>query len=58
MTAHAFTFFISYVYKKIFNIASVIQTMERDAILFTVLFQKSMSKFNSYILAKYLLLVP
>ena len=34
MTAHVFTFFISYVYKKSFNIASVIQTMERDAIYF------------------------
>ena len=32
MTAHAFTFFISYVYKTIFNTASVIQTMEKDAI--------------------------
>ena len=32
MTAHVFTFFISYVLEKSFNIASVIQTMAKDAI--------------------------
>ena len=32
MTAHAYTFFTSHVQEKMFNIASVIQAMERDTI--------------------------